>query len=215
MGCTISQKIVYTTNDLVVSESSLPLPIVVDVRVFADNRANIAENELLFRKPRSLKINRTTMCINSERHYKKDTVVNQLSMMMVAHFNQARLFRQAYYNQSPHSTHYLTGTLNSFYGEQEFSTAAAIGAQFGLIGALATSNIKTPGRIVIDVSDLKLYNYDGTLVKELGDLYKEYNDDFRADAACWCVYWNANDMLKDFNTHLIEKIRHELAEINF
>ena len=119
----------------------------------------------------------------------------------------------SFYNQSQQSNYYLTGTLNSFYCEQEFSTGAAIGASFGLIGALATAGIKTPGKIIIDISDLKLYKKDGNLVKDFGNFYKEYKDDFKADANCWCAYWNANQMLKDFNTHLIEKIRNDLTGI--
>jgi lipid II:glycine glycyltransferase (peptidoglycan interpeptide bridge formation enzyme) len=60
---------------------------------------------------------------------------------------------------------------------------------------------------------LKLYRKDGTLVKDFGDFYKEYNDDFKADGYCWCAYWNANEMLKDYISHLIEKIRNEMADI--
>jgi hypothetical protein len=41
----------------------------------------------------------------------------------------------------------------------------------------------------------------------------EYTDEFKADAACWCIYWNSNEMLKDFNTHLIEKIRNDMADV--
>jgi hypothetical protein len=41
----------------------------------------------------------------------------------------------------------------------------------------------------------------------------EYTDEFKADAACWCIYWNSNEMLKDFNTHLIEKIRNDMAAV--
>lgn len=37
--------------------------------------------------------------------------------------------------------------------------------------------------------------------------------EFQADASCWCVYWNANLMLKDFNTYLVEKIRADMAGV--
>ena len=213
IGCTISQKIVYRTDDLAALQSVKTIPIMVEVRIFDDNRAELEENSILFNNPRQVMLNGTQTCINSEKHYLKDTVVTQLSKIMVEHFNKARLFSMSFYNQSQHSNHYLMGTLNSFYAEQEFSTAAAVGASFGLIGALATAGIKTPGKIIIDISDLKLFKMDGTLVKDFGNFYKEYKDEFRADASCWCAYWNANEMLKDFNTHLIEKIRNDLAGI--
>jgi hypothetical protein len=109
----------------------------------------------------------------------------------------------------------LTGKINSLYGEQGFSTAAAVGAQFGLLGALATAGAKTKGKILIDISDIKLFKKDGTLVKDLGSFYKEYNEDFSADAYCWCMYANINEKLKDFNSHLVEKLRSDLSGVQF
>lgn len=70
------------------------------------------------------------------------TLVNQFTKIMVEHFNKARLFKMSYYGENQYSDYYLTGTLNSFFAEQEFSTAAAVGANFGLVGALASSGIK-------------------------------------------------------------------------
>ena len=213
LGCTVSQKIVYNTDDLEVSQTIEPIPAIVEVRILNDNRANIEENAILFNNPRQIKLDGKQTCINSEKHYKKDTVVNEVTKMMVAHFNKARLFQMSFYDHYPNTNYYLTGTLNNFFAEQEFSSGAAVGASFGLIGALATSDITTPGTIIIDISDLKLYKQDGTLVKDFGDFYKEYNDDFKADGYCWCAYWNANEMLKDYMSRLIEKIRNDMADI--
>lgn len=213
IGCTVSQKIVYKTDDLSVSQTVKPIPAMVEIRVFEDNRANVEENAILFNNPRQLTLNGKQKCINSEKHYKKDTVVNQIAKIMVDHFNKAKLFRMSFYGHSKYSNYYLTGTLNSFYAEQEFSTGAAIGASFGLVGALATAGVKTPGKIVINISELKLYKKDGTLVKDFGNFYKEYKEDFKADAYCWCAYWNANEMLKEFNSYLIEKIRNDMAGV--
>lgn len=210
MGCTISQKIAYKTDNIILDEPVKIIPAKVEVRVLNDNRVIHEENSLLFENPRQIRNDKKTWCINSEKHYAKDTVVTQITKIMVDHFNRAKLFEQAYYNQNSQSDYYLTGNLESFYGEQEFSSGAAVGAQFGLIGALATAGIKTPGKIVIELSDIRLFKKDGTLVKDFGSFYKEYVDDFKADAACWCVYWNANEMLKDFHTHLIEKIRNDM-----
>jgi hypothetical protein len=210
VGCTASQKVTYKLDDIAASQSIEPLPITVEVRILEDNRKNVSENAVLFSNPRQVKLNGKQTCINSEKNYVKDTVANQITRLMVDHFNKARLFQLASYKQNQFCDYYLTGKLNSFYSEQEYSSGAAVGASFGLIGALATAGIKTPGKIVIDISDLKLYKKDGTLVKDLGGFYKEYQDNFKADAACWCAYFNANEMLKDFNTHLVEKIRNDL-----
>ena len=150
-----------------------------------------------------------------KNNYKKDSVSAQMTRIMVEHFNRAKLFILSFCNDSSVSGYYLTGSINYFYGEQGYSTAAAVGAQFGLIGALATKGAKTPGKIIIDISDIKLFKKDGTLVKDLGDFYKEYKEDLSADAYCWCIYNNINEKLKDYNTHLIEKIRTDLADVKF
>lgn len=212
-GCTVSQKIVYKTSDLSAPQTIKPIQALVEVRIFEDDREKIEENAILFNNPRQMKLNGKLTCINSEKHYKKDSVVNQIAKIMVDHFNEARLFSLSFYNQSEQSNYYLTGALNSFFSEQEFSKGAAVGASFGLIGALATAGIKTSGKVVIDISDLKLYKKDGTLIKDFGNFYKEYNDEFKADANCWCAYWSANEMLKDFNTRLIEKIRNDMVGV--
>ncbi len=213
VGCSLSQKITYRTDDLSAPETVKTLPAMVEVRIFTDNRLNVPENGILFNNPRQFKLDDKWTCINSEKHYKKDSVSSQITRIMVDHFNKARLFNMTFYKNSPYSNYYLTGTLNSFYCKQEWSRAAAVGSQFGLVGALATSGIKTPGIITIDISDLKLYKKDGTLVRDFGNFYKEYKEDFSADGYCWCAYWNSNKMLKDFNTQLIEKIRTDLTGV--
>ena len=215
LGCKISQKIVYKTNDLSVPNGIKTIPIFVDLRVLKDNRAQIGENNVLFTAPRQTKLNGEKSCINSEQHYKKDSVTMQITRLIAEHFNKVKLFNYTTYNQNNSKGYYLTGTLNNFYGEQKFSTGAAVGAQFGLVGALATAGIKTPGKIIIEISDIKLFNKDGVLIKDFGDFYKEYNEDLSADAYCWCIYRNINEKLKDFNSHLAEKIRSDLADTNF
>lgn len=212
-SCVTNQKIVYQTDDLAAPASVEPIPVMVEVHNFQDNRLSFDENDVLFEHPRQIMLEEKAICVNSEKHYKKEPVVNQIPRMMADHFNKARLFKLAVYDQSPYCDYYLTGTLNSFFGEQDFSPEAFLGSQFGLIGAIATAGVKSPGKIIIDISDLKLYRKDGKLVKDFGSFYKEYNQEFKADGYCWCVYWNVNAMLKDFNTYLIEKIRADMEGV--
>lgn len=214
-GCAMTQKIGYRTDNIPVQHQVTPIPISVNVHFLTDNRTQNNENELIFNQPRSTTNNKKAVCINSEKHYKKDSVAAQLTQMMVTHFNKARLFNYCTLENESLCEYYLTGTLNTFYGEQEFSSAAAVGAQFGLIGALATAAVKTKGKIIFDIADIKLYKKDGTLVKDMGSFYKEYNEDLPADAYCWCIYNNINQKLMEYNTHLTEKIRSDLAGIKF
>ena len=130
IGCTISQKIVYETDDLSAHQTIKPIPAAVEVRIFKDNRASIKENEIVLNNPRQIILDGVQTCVNSEKHYKKDTVVNQISRILVEHFNKARLFNVSFYNHSPYSNYLLTGTLNSFYCEQEYSSSAAFGSLF-------------------------------------------------------------------------------------
>jgi hypothetical protein len=213
-ACTPSRYIVYSVNNITIPASLETIPINVDIKTLTDNRANIEENKILFTSQREASINHKTVCINAEKHYNKEPVVNQITQLLFKHINKARLFTNANINDTISSDYYLTGTLNSFYGEQDYSVGAAVGAQFGLIGALATANLKTPGKIMIEISDLKLFRKDGTLVMEFGDFSKEYKDNFPADAYCWCIYETINVKLKDFNAQLIEKIRYELLDVD-
>ena len=215
IGCTISQKISYKTSNLPVSQTEKLIPIMVEVRILQDNRAQVLENTILFSEPHKTKAIGDIACINAEKHYKKDSVASQITQIMVEHFNKARLFRMTYFNENIFSNYYLTGTLNRFYGEQEFSEAALVGSQFGLIGALATAGIKTPSKIIIEKVDLKLYKKDGTLIKDFGSFHKEYNEEFLADGYCWCIYRNVNEKLKEFNTLLVDKIRTDLTDVKF
>jgi len=211
-GCKISQKISYQTNDLIVPNDIAIIPIFVDIRVLTDSRSQIGENNVLFSASRQTVLNGERSCINSEQHYKKDSVTMQITRLIAQHFNQVKLFNYTTYKQNKPDVYYITGTLNSFYGEQKYSTGAAVGAQFGLIGALATSGLKTPGKIIIEISDLKLFSKDEILIQDFGNFYKEYKEDFSVDAYCWCIYRNINEMLKDFNSHLADKIRADLAD---
>jgi hypothetical protein len=139
----------------------------------------------------------------------------KITQLLVEHMNKAQLFANVSYNTGFGSDYYLTGNLTNFYGEQEFSTEAVIGSMFGLMGALATANLTTPGVIIIEISDLKLFRRDDdALIKNFGSFYREYQGDFKVDADCWCIYRNMNQKLKDFNTELIEMIRAELLNIN-
>jgi len=214
ISCTVSQKVIYKTDDISASLTTKTIPIKVEIRVLNDNRANVNENSILFTNPLQTKLEGKPYFINAEKNYKKDSVASQITRILVEHFNKAKLFDMTFYGKNNYSDYYMTGTLNSFYGEQKYSSAAVVGSQFGLIGALATAKAKTPGKIIIDMSDLKLFKKDGTLVKDLGNFYKEYKDDLSVDAYGWCIYRNVNEKLKDFNTHLIEKIRAEMMEIN-
>ena len=97
-----------------------------------------------------------------------------------------------------------------FYGIQKFSTSAAVGVHFGLIGALATAGAKTPGTIIIELSDIKVFDKQNNLIASVGDFRKEYEGEFPADANCLCIYQNMNRKLSEFNDELISLLSLEI-----
>jgi len=218
VSCTPTQKIRYDTNDIIPVSLS-PIPIAVEITEFADIREEVAENELLFKcKQNQKKIDGVKKCINSEEFYKndKESVSFQFSKVLAMHLNQSKVFSTTIFKDTLQTTnYYLTGKIVRFYGEQVFSTSALVGAQFGLIGALATSGTTSLAKIVIEVSELKLYNREGELVKYIGDFRKEYAEELHADAYCWCIFSNMNEKLKDFNYELARKLVSELRNVSF
>jgi hypothetical protein len=197
-SCT-TQKIAYKTDTIQPKASTIPVS--VNIKLF-DERQNNFSNEILFAKSRQTKFEGKTMCFNSERHYKKGTVANQFTAQIAKHLNQQKVFNAVNSTTDTVADYYVTGDLTSFHGMQEFSAAAYVGGQYGLIGALATMNIKTPANIVIEIKNLKLYNKDRELIKEIGNFSKDYAEDLRVDGYCWCIYQNINQKLIDFNNSL-------------
>ena len=210
-----SQKVIYKTDDISISSSVKNYPISVGVILFGDLRLQNDSDRVLFDNQRQIKLNGKQTCINAEKHYKKDSVAMQFTRMLVEHLNRSNIFQKVYFCKNSTKDYYITGNLKSFIGIQDFSSKALVGAQFGLIGALATAGAKTPANITIEITDLKLHKQNGEIVRDFGNFSKTYSEDLHADAYCWCIYANINNKLKEFNSELIEKIRTDLSEVKF
>lgn len=212
-SCTPSRSIAYKKTGL------LPLivsvPITVEIKEFIDQRSSSDLGVSQLAEPRTTKKLDKKICMNSEKHYKKNTVASQFSKQIAEHFEAIALFDKTTFGEAENVDYYITGNLVHFYGEQEFSNKALVGSQFGLIGALATASVKTQGEIVIEVSDLKLFKKNGELVKDLGSFKREYSEKMSVDGYCWCIYGNINEKLKDFNDLLAEKIQADLKSVKF
>jgi len=211
ISCMANQWITYPTSSITPPEKVATIPIRVDVTMLTDNRMNIEQNKKLFTYPREVLINKKRYCINSEEHYRKEAVASQITKLLVEHINNAKLFTHASYQKNIENEFVLSGTLNSFYGEQKFSDNAVVGAQLGIVGVPVITN-ESSGKMVIEISDLRLMKKDGSQIFHFENFRKEYTGDFQADPDCWCVYQNINEKLQDFNTQLIEKLRKELSE---
>jgi len=211
MSCSGTKTISYKKENLKPFDEYIP--ITVEIKELVDLRKDNVIGRYQYSMDKKEKLEGKNICINSEKHYKKETVGAQISQQIAEHFESVRLFKETTFGNINNADYYITGNIMYFYGEQNFSQKAQVGSQFGLIGALATSGTKTPGKVIIELSDLNLYKKNGTLVKNIGDFRQEYQEDMPADGYCWCIYDNVNQKLKDFNDELSEKIKAELKDI--
>jgi hypothetical protein len=105
----------------------------------------------------------------------------------------------------------LSGTLAAFYGRQEISGAARTGQMFGLIGALATSNVTTDGTVRVALRDLVLEDKITQRRIPLADIEVTRHGELPAAASCMVIYQNVDDALSDAATRLAKAVEHALA----
>lgn len=209
-SCMVKHRVSYDTRKVMVDPALSPLDYIVYIKPFQDIRKDEIENHPYFNKPRTTRINNKDVCINAEKGYPKDSIAVDMARAMAAHFNQAKLFRMTVGGPSTYIQHYITGKLVYYQGTQKYSYGAMVGAQFGLLGALATAGIQSAGKIRIKLTDLALYTSKGELVAEFGDLEHEKEGDLPVDSACMKIYQNVDNAFMEFNDLLVEKIRAKL-----
>lgn len=205
-GCTTNIPIAYRLDTQESQNIDHLQNVVLSVFEFEDVRRENRENTPHFTNSRNCFIDGKNMCINAEKHYHKLPPTRQFSVMLTKRFETDFSFHRVEYNRHDSAHYYIGGSLVQLNGRQEFSSAAAVGAQFGLIGALATSGATTSGRIVIEIDGLKVYDADYNVVKDFGNMHREYVDEFHADAYCWAIYHNVNNVLKEFHFELTEMV---------
>ena len=210
VSCKPSQKIAYNTDKLKTLEVNNVNNISLSVQTFEDIRSQYEDNAShLAAKQWKAKIDGEQSCINSEVLY-KTPATEQITTIFAQHLAKKIPQIRVFTNQKENADYYLTAQVKHFYGIQKFSTGAAVGAHFGLIGALATANAKTQGRIIIELIDIKVFDRQNNLVTSVGNLRKEYEGEFPADANCYCIYQNVNQKLSEFNDELIGLLSLEL-----
>ena len=199
VACKPTQKIAYNTDKIQQLKIDRNIKVSLSVQSFEDIRSQSENNAVHFAaKQWKAKINGEQSCINSEVLY-KTPVSEQMTAIFAQHLAKKMPQILVFTNQKENADYYLEAKVRQFYGIQKFSTAAAVGAQFGLIGALATAGAKTQGTIIIELTDIKLFDKQNNLITSVGDFRKEYEGEFPADANCFCIYQNINQKLSEFN----------------
>lgn len=207
-GC-VKHPIKYDLESVSIARGA-SLKSTLDVEVLADQRAEQPQNRVLFENDHEATVNGADLCINSERSYEEGTVARQVSEMIRAHLSKRGRIQHVLLSQQQPSDYQLTGTLRSYYGSQAQSGPAKVGAMFGVVGALATANLTTPGVVRIEITDLKLLRKDGTLVAQLPNVSEVVDGDLPVDAYCWTIYFTVDEHLKDAVEKLARSVEKEL-----
>lgn len=220
-ACFPAQKIAYDTEKIPKHESFNP-NVFLSVQTFNDVRNESEQNTVfLTATSQEAKLNGNRLCINVEKHYKKVApVAEQMAKMLAMHILKKECFSFAVANNRDVTNYYITADLVRFSGMQKYSNAAAVGAGFaggfgligGVVAGIATAGIKTKGTIVIELSDITIYNADGNQVAKIGNFRKEYDGNFPVSSDCTCIYQNVNQKLREFNEDLAQIIWEELKD---
>ena len=212
-SCKINMPISYKVKDIQNNQDQKLSKIILDIEDFSDKRKDNADNEIFYANENMCKLDGQKFCINSEKYYRKEPVSKQITTLLIDHLKQRNSFKAVVEHKKDTADYYITGNLTKLYGKQAFSNAALVGSQFGLIGAVATAGKKTKGKIIFEITDLKVYNKNNQEIKNIGTFKKEFEGDFPVDGYCWCIYANVNDKLKEYFSELIIKLETEIKNI--
>jgi hypothetical protein len=217
LGCTPTREITYSLKDIPVDSDAATVAVTrnVSLRVepFEDIRKTVAENGVLFVRERETKLNDKESCINSEEHYKENTVPDQVAKITAGHLGKRRTFKSVVSGKDSVADFFLTGRIRRLYGEQEVSQSAKVGSMFGLIGALATAGATTDGNIVIEFTDLVVHRASDGAEKRLEDVTENFSGELDADAYCWCIYENVNEHVKAAVDRLARSVESGVADL--
>lgn len=239
-GCYSAYQIQYRTENIQpVSETSLPIS--VDMRILKDIRKDDKQNIKMFKQDKFHYNNGKRYCINAEENYAADQIPERLTELIVNHFNKAKLFKRTYFKQSAEANYYLAANLKKFYGEQEYhNTKYEQNSSINSNGDVCYNSFifsneekivqinkgkkvsegeqgyKTPGKIIIELSDVRLYRKsDNKLIEDFGDFKIKTNDEFFAYGFCWCIYDHVSIVFSQFNTEFSKIIYEYLKSKNW
>ncbi|MCP4675995.1 MAG: hypothetical protein GY854_10915 [Deltaproteobacteria bacterium] len=202
-SCVIKHKIKYSFKESSPAGNDiLFINAVLSVQNFQDVRQTKAKNTVLFNRGRETRLDGKIVCINSERSYEQGTVAHQIMTSVAQHLRHKRIFKSVVVGNRGRADYYLSGKLSYFYGKQDLSIGAAVGASFGLVGALATAGVKTQGEILISIEEAVVTDGSGRIVATLGTITESYIGEMPADGACHQIFHNVNNHLNEFGDKL-------------
>ena len=207
-GCVTARTVTYDTTT-VRPERAPRIEVALQIGPLRDARRRHRPSAVLFHGEREAEIDGQNACINAEANY-ADGVAGQVTRTVAAHLRQRGVLAKVSAGDSGRASYRLTGEITALYGAQEPSTAAAVGAAFGLIGALATAGVTTPGRVRIAFQNLQIEDASGVVVARPDDVVLDYSGKLPADAYCWSIYENVNAKLREAVAMLASNVERSL-----
>lgn len=213
-GC-VKQPIAYQLNDISKIEGSSFAPFTIAVAEFKDVRQIHKEEKSWFKEDRITSRNGNDWYFNNQDYYKDKIISPWISEMIVKHVDQSGIFKNAKLQSDASDADYiLEGAIQRFEGFKEPSLAARIGAQFAVIGALATLGVKSRYEGTTVLIDVKLKKRDSDNVLWNGTVEGKVEGEDYADAYGWSAYQKANESLKVAVNQLIEKLKELSVDMN-
>jgi hypothetical protein len=174
------------------------------VKMFIDDRTLFKQEKN--GKNRKIENGNTTWFFNNTNQYKDKNVSLLITQMIAKHLNATNIFKLAeYQNGDTYRYDYiLDGTIKEFSGFKEESTTTEIGAAFGLLGALATSNVQSRYKGTTILVNMTLRENKTNRIIWNGDIQGDVEGSDYADADGWSAYEKANLSLKEAVNKLIK-----------
>lgn len=211
-GC--SQQITYPLDDIPKAVNSPFAGNTLGVEAFRDVREKPSEKQAWYEEKRKTQRGGKDWWFNNDQEYKNKCVAPWITEMIVKHLNQSGLFRSVTLKEKATSdTDYiLQGEIQKFEGYKEPSVAAQVGAQFGLIGAIATAGVTSRYEATTVLINVKLIRKDSQETIWQGVVEGKIEGEDYADAYGWSAYIKANLSLKEAVNHLIDELMETTAK---
>ena len=212
-GCGPRFTIRYPVQELAPYRVPALASLRVRIAPFHDARRAAPESAYIFSSGRELTVaGDKNLCVNAETSYAQPAVAQQIAAVIVAHLGQMHTYASVAAGERAAGEYQLTGTLRRFYGEQQVSTSALLGAAFGAGGALATANEQTAGHVTIELTQLTLIAPSGETVAELPDVLEHYEGELPGDADCRAIFATMNEHLKNAVAKLAGRLADQLQQ---
>ena len=202
----VYESINYQHKDIVINEDTSMAHLVLNVKLLKDNRQNDPNFKMLTKGKANQPLKDKAFCVNAESQYLKGSVPEQISRVLVNHFNKRKTFKNVFFNKGL-ADYYLTGSLFSYFGRQDHVKSNPYNQFYKSYGI-------SEGVVIITLTDVMIWDKDMKAIKNLGTIKRVYGYESMDDVECHCVYQAVDEKLKLYYSELIGQIEAEIKLLN-